>query len=114
MARYEGITYKGTDIEFEDLKAVENAAEAFSTSQAYATGDYCTNDGTLYQFVADHSAGAWNAEHVRQVHISDKLNELDDQKANVVNLKAGTIETADYHLGFYIGSDGGLCQANEY
>ena len=83
MARYEGITYKGTNIEFEDLKAVENAAEAFSTSQAYATGDYCTNEGTLYQFVADHSAGAWNAEDVVQVHISDKLNGLKDQIAKL-------------------------------
>lgn len=76
MARFEGITYKGTDIEFEDLKAVENAAEAFSTSQAYATGDYCTYEGTLYKFVADHSAGAWNAAQVKKATIGREITDL--------------------------------------
>lgn len=76
MSRYEGITYKGTDIEFEDVKAVENAAEAFSTSQAYATGDYCTYEGTLYQFVADHSAGAWNAAQVKKTTIGREVTDL--------------------------------------
>ena len=77
MSRFEGITYKGIDIEFEDMKAVENAAEPFSESKAYITGEYCTYEGTLYKFVADHEAGAWNAAQVEKTTIGDVLSDKD-------------------------------------
>ena len=107
MSRYEGITYKGTDIEFEDIKAVENAAEAFSQSKAYATGDYCTYEGTLYKFVSDHSAGAWNAAQVEKATIGREITDLNSA------LKSGKEEDAIWHLGFYLDENGDLCQVDE-
>lgn len=35
------------------------------------------------------------------------------EKANNVDLKAGTIETAEYHLGFYLDENGDLCQKED-
>lgn len=36
-----------------------------------------------------------------------------DDTALIKTLKAGTIETADYHLGFYLDENGDLCQKEE-
>lgn len=36
-----------------------------------------------------------------------------DKKADEDDLTAGTLAHSDLHLGFYIGEDGGLCQADE-
>lgn len=38
-------------------------APEFSTSTAYAVGDYVTYEGDFYKCTTAHSAGAWNASH---------------------------------------------------
>lgn len=42
-------------------------AAAFSATDAYSVGDYCTKDGNLYTCTAAHAAGAWNADHFKAV-----------------------------------------------
>jgi len=75
--------YTGTLAEFKaDLAMGANAAyiaPKFSTSDSYSTGDYVFYNNVLYRFVADHSAGAWNASHVEAVVIGDELAELNAQ-----------------------------------
>lgn len=51
----------------------------FSTSTAYAVGDYCTYQGVLYRFTTAHAAGAWNASHVVATKIADELAACVDQ-----------------------------------
>ena len=51
-------------------------APAFNSSTAYTAGQYVTYSGALYQFTADHAAGAWDASHVTATNIGANLNEL--------------------------------------
>lgn len=53
-----------------------NTADEFSTSTTYAKGDYCYRAGYLYRFTANHSAGAWNANHVTQVKLAEDVTDL--------------------------------------
>ena len=53
-------------------------AEEFSTSKAYAIGDYCIYEGVLYRFTVAHAAGAWNAAHVTDVFLADDVKALRD------------------------------------
>ena len=48
-------------------------ASDFSTSTAYAIGDYVIYNGVLYRFTAAHSAGAWDANDVTAVTVSSEL-----------------------------------------
>ena len=61
-----------------DLGAVSTTdiAPTFSTSNAYAVGDYVFYSGTLYRFTSAHSAGAWNASHVTAVALGDDVDGL--------------------------------------
>ena len=40
--------------------------DAFSESDAYSVGDKVFHDGKVYKFIADHSAGAWDASEVEE------------------------------------------------
>ena len=59
-----------------DTYKVPPQAADFSTSEAYAVGDYCVYQGVLYRFTTAHSAGAWNAAHVTEAKIGADLADL--------------------------------------
>ena len=48
-------------------------AAEFSTSTAYAIDDLVIYQGALYRFIAAHSAGAWNSNHVTACSIAQVL-----------------------------------------
>ena len=48
-------------------------ADAFSTSAAYAVGDYVIYEGVLYRFTSAHSAGAWASGDVTSVVVGNEL-----------------------------------------
>lgn len=60
--------------------ALANEAADFSSSKAYAIGDYVIyNNGThkyLYRFTAAHSAGAWVGTDATQVALADDVSTL--------------------------------------
>ena len=60
--------------------ALANEAADFSSSKAYAIGDYVIyNNGThkyLYRFTAAHSAGAWVGTDAVQVALADDVSDL--------------------------------------
>ena len=60
-------------------------APAFSTSKAYAKGDYVMYNGTLYKFTKAHSAGAWNASHVAAVDVCTQIELLPDAIISTVS-----------------------------
>ncbi len=89
-----------------DIYHIPQQAETFSASSAYAVGDYCIYEGTLYRFTAAHSAGAWDSTHVTAASVAEDLAQLKS------DLKAATEATADLHLGFYLDANGDLCQVD--
>ena len=73
--------------------------DAFSTSTAYAIGDYCIYQGALYRFTSAHSAGAWNSSHVTQVVAMNELAALSAQVASRMDFKVtGTVSASGYTL----------------
>ncbi len=53
-------------------------ADEFSSSTAYAKGDYVIYNGVLYKFTAAHSAGAWTGSDASAVVVGDELDALND------------------------------------
>ncbi len=51
-------------------------APAFSSSTAYAVGQYVTNSGVLYRFTTAHPAGTWNSAHVTAVNLGTEVYNL--------------------------------------
>ena len=66
------ITVGGTDYTIND----PNIADEFSAETAYVKGDYCTRQGNLYRFKADHAAGAWNYSHVDLIQVGSALKQV--------------------------------------
>lgn len=62
----------------------KSTAGQFSTSTAYAVGQYVYYDKKLYRFTTAHAAGAWNASHVTEVTVTSELASL---KAETNDLK---------------------------
>ena len=56
--------------------SADNIAPEFSTVVSYNAGQYCRRDGTLYRFTSNHSAGAWNSNHVTAVTVGGELTVL--------------------------------------
>lgn len=40
--------------------------DPFDATEDYTAGDFVKNSGTVYEFIVDHEAGAWNANHVAE------------------------------------------------
>jgi len=51
-------------------------ADTFSTSVAYAVGDYVYHDGNLYRFTADHEAGDWLGTDATACKIGPEVSDL--------------------------------------
>lgn len=48
-------------------------ATEFSTETSYTAGNFVYYDGKLYQFNADHSAGAWDPTDVVESNVTDQI-----------------------------------------
>lgn len=79
MAGLTDITKNGTLYEF----MPRSTAGQFSTSTAYAVGDYCYFDGTLYRCTTAHAAGAFVASHFTAVTIDGELKAKESEIENV-------------------------------
>lgn len=76
------------------FKDKENAmiAEDFSASKAYAAGDYCYYNGTLYKFKTAHAAGAWTTTDVEEAKLADDVSGL---KESTNDLKTAINQKVD-------------------
>lgn len=54
----------------------ELIGDAFSTTKAYSTGDYCIYNDVLYKFTADKDAGPWDASKVTSTLVATELSSL--------------------------------------
>lgn len=76
-------------------------ATEFSTETSYTAGNFVYHDGKLYQFNADHSAGAWNPTDVVEANVTDQIV---SNKAAIDGLTASDVA--------YDNTDSGLTAAN--
>lgn len=86
-------------------------AEEFSSSKAYAAGDYVVYSGQLYQFTTAHAAGAWNASHATAVQIADQVSELksafNDITETVHSKNIWNVDVTDVTTGKYLNPGNG-------
>ena len=61
-------------------------APGFLTTKAYAIGDYVMRNGHLYQFIAAHSAGAWNSAEVIETNVGADIKKLNNATADINNI----------------------------
>lgn len=76
-------------------------ATEFSTETSYTAGNFVYHDGKLYQFNADHSAGAWNPTDVVEANVTDQIV---SNKAAIDGLTASDVA--------YDNTDSGLTATN--
>lgn len=70
-----------------------NFGTAFSTTKAYAVGDYVIYGNKLYKFTTAHPAGDWNASHVTETTVAA---ELATQNKNFAELSENLLGYPDY------------------
>lgn len=58
--------------------------ENFSEQVSYSAGDYVIRKNTLYKFTSDHSAGAWNENHVTATTVTAELEEQNKNSGGLV------------------------------
>ena len=82
------------------FKDRENAmiAEDFSASKAYAAGDYCYYNGTLYKFKTAHAAGAWTTSDVEAAKLAGDVSSL---KESIIT-KDGIGQVTEENTTFFI------------
>lgn len=76
------------------FKDKENAmiAEDFSASKAYAAGDYCYYNGTLYKFKTAHAAGAWT---IADVEAAKLAHDVSDLKESIHDIYDGVLSSGE-------------------
>ena len=61
----------------------ESIAPQFSTSVAYAVGEYVLYENHLYRFATAHPAGAWDASHVTEATAMGEVSNLIPTQAEI-------------------------------
>jgi len=90
-----------------------NLAQAFSTSTAYAVGDYVLYSNKLYRFTTAHSAGAWNSAQVSEVKTMDEVSSIKGDLSEVsYDLMADKLLPRNADFNDYINPGVYLCSAD--
>ena len=59
----------------------ELIGDAFSTTKAYSTGDYCIYNDVLYLFTADKDAGPWDESKASSTLVATELSKVNSRTA---------------------------------
>lgn len=88
-----------------DTSALANKSDIateFNTTTAYTAGCFVYHEGKLYQFNADHAAGAWDPTDVVEANVTDQIvsnssaiNGLDTELEEKISTDEGTFEDGD-------------------
>ena len=76
LSAYESLEDRVEAIVSDTEDMVENLAVPFSTSDDYSVDDYVIYNGTLYRFVVNHSAGAWDSDEVLQAYAMNDVTTI--------------------------------------
>ena len=99
------INYREGDKKMSVAQAIKNAgntglahtadiAPEFSTESAYNAGDFVYYNGSLYEFTANHAAGAWSTADTQAATVGGKITSLEGDVANLSSVKANQITIA--------------------
>ena len=99
------INYREGDKKMSVAQAIKNAgntglahtadiAPEFSTESAYSAGDFVYHNGSLYEFTANHAAGAWSTDDTRAATVGGKIASLESDVSNLNDIKANQITIA--------------------
>lgn len=99
------INYREGDKKMSVAEALKNAgntglahtadiAPEFSTTSAYSAGDFVYYNGNLYEFTANHAAGAWSTDDTQAATVGGKIASLEGDVANLSGVKANQITIA--------------------
>lgn len=91
------INYRGGEKKMSVEEAIKNAgniglahtediAPEFSATSAYTAGDIVYHNGSLYEFTANHAAGAWSTDDTQAVTVGGEITSL---KSGLTNLSKG-------------------------
>lgn len=83
-----------------------NISEEFSTSKAYAVGDYCIHKNALYKFVAAKTAGEWDVTKVEPTTVGGEFGALNLNSVNksIQNISGAPTKT-EQNVYFFSASD---------
>lgn len=95
ITAYESLAESVGDIVDPVIDMVENLAEPFLTTKNYNKFDYAIYDGELYKFTVNHSAGAWNADEVVKITLSDSVKNI-NKSLDYADLENYAIKTQFY------------------
>lgn len=87
---FSSLRIKAGEMDDTFLNNPKSVAGQFSSSTAYAAGDYVYYNNKLYRFTAAHAAGAWSGSDAEEITVSGELTAI---KADLTDLTE--------ELGFY-------------
>lgn len=70
-------------------------ASDFSASVSYKKGDYVWKSGTLYEFTADHAAGAWTGSDATAAKVADDVANL---KSAIDEVDVGLVDSNSHSV----------------
>lgn len=83
----------------------ELIGDAFSTTKAYSTGDYCIYNDVLYKFTSDKDAGPWDASKVTSTLVATELSSLSSSTSLQLSKYIALIHSGNVvHIDIYIAS----------
>jgi hypothetical protein len=71
---------------------ISNSGDAYSTTKAYAVGEYCIHDDKLYRCITPCSAGSWSTN--QSCFTQDTLVNVTDRLSGYISNKIAKIQTA--------------------
>lgn len=83
-------------------------ASDFSASVSYKKGDYVWKSGTLYEFTADHAAGAWTGSDATAAKVADDVADLKSAINSITQEEPLTFETGNITTSGSIGDTASL------
>lgn len=82
--------YNGAGNPIGDFVSESELSDQFDTTKAYAKGDYCIKDNTVYKFTAAKPAGAWDSTKVLETKIADEVSLINSNLAALPKIQRGT------------------------
>lgn len=79
---YNKIWVKSASLSEDNFVETSDIAEDYDSTKTYSVGDYVfytptgATRGYLYRFIANHAVGAWNANEVTQVTVTDEIKRI--------------------------------------
>lgn len=102
------------EVDYHYTDSSGNVVLPFSTKKSYQTGDRVGYNNKIYQFISNHSPGAWNSSQVVLIGDGTKVDNVDANGNKILKVKEGTrfANTNDQIQGvagrFILNSDGSM------